>query len=282
MGSQIDSPHDVGTEQPPAGSPTPASPGATPSGTATQAPPGGLPTAPDRAAPGQAADRDQRAPGQEAPAQAGAPDQAAPEQAPPDQPTQRRGARIPRPRLRRSEPEPPSRVVPLVKKVRGYNPKADLKVLERAYGLAERAHRGQTRKSGEEFIEHPLAVANIVADLRLDTTTLAAALLHDTVEDTDVSLEQLQAEFGDDIVRIVDGLTKLDKLEFRTRELAQAENVRKMIVAMAGDSRVLLIKLADRLHNMRTLSALSAQKQQRIATETLEIYAPLANRLGVQ
>jgi guanosine-3',5'-bis(diphosphate) 3'-pyrophosphohydrolase len=199
-----------------------------------------------------------------------------------EQPTPRRGGRIPRPRLRRTEPEAPSRLSPLLKKVRSYNPKADLRVLEQAYEVAERAHRGQKRRSGEDFIEHPLAVAGIVADLRLDTTTLAAALLHDTVEDTDVSLEDLKAAFGDEIVRIVDGLTKLDKLEFRTRELAQAENVRKMIVAMAGDIRVLLIKLADRLHNMRTLSALSVQKQHRVATETLEIYAPLANRLGVQ
>ena len=199
-----------------------------------------------------------------------------------DQPTPRRGARIPRPRLRRGEPEAPSRLSPLLKKVRSYTPKADLRVLEQAYEVAERAHRGQKRRSGEDFIEHPLAVAGIVADLRLDTTTVSAALLHDTVEDTDVSLEELRAGFGDEIVRIVDGLTKLDKLEFRTRELAQAENVRKMIVAMAGDIRVLLIKLADRLHNMRTLSALSVQKQQRVATETLEIYAPLANRLGVQ
>jgi GTP pyrophosphokinase len=170
----------------------------------------------------------------------------------------------------------------LLKKVKGYNPKADLKVLEHAYEVAERAHVGQKRRSGEDFIEHPVAVATIVADLRLDTTSLAAALLHDTVEDTDVTLEDLRREFGDELVRIVDGLTKLDRLEFRTRELAQAENVRKMIVAMAGDIRVLLIKLADRLHNMRTLAPLSVPKQQRIATETLEIYAPLANRLGVQ
>jgi GTP pyrophosphokinase len=125
-------------------------------------------------------------------------------------------------------------------------------------------------------------VAEILADLRLDTTTLAAALLHDTVEDTEVTLGRIQQGFGEDVGRIVDGLTKLDRLEFRTRELAQAENVRKMIVAMAGDIRVLLIKLADRLHNMRTVQALSPGKQRRMATETLEIYAPLANRLGVQ
>ena len=154
--------------------------------------------------------------------------------------------------------------------------------LEQAYLVAEEAHEGQTRKSGEPFIEHPLAVAEILADLRLDTTTLTAALLHDTVEDTEITLTRIQEGFGEDVARIVDGLTKLDRLEFRTRELAQAENVRKMIVAMAGDIRVLLIKLADRLHNMRTVEALAPGKQRRMATETLEIYAPLANRLGVQ
>ncbi len=157
-----------------------------------------------------------------------------------------------------------------------------MKALEAAYQTAEAAHSGQRRLSGEPFIEHPLAVAQILADLRLDTTTLEAGLLHDTVEDTTVSLETIQTEFGEDVAEIVDGLTKLDKLQFQTRELAQAENVRKMIVAMAGDIRVLLIKLADRLHNMRTLSALAPAKQRRVATETLEIYAPLANRLGVQ
>jgi GTP diphosphokinase / guanosine-3',5'-bis(diphosphate) 3'-diphosphatase len=194
----------------------------------------------------------------------------------------RRGARLPRPRLRRGEPSAQSRAAPLLKKVRSYNPKMDTKGLERAFVVAEVAHEGQFRLSGEDFIEHPLAVAGILADLRLDTTTLEAALLHDVVEDTDVTLERVQDEFGEEVARIVDGLTKLERIHFRSRELAQAENVRKMIVAMAGDIRVLLIKLADRLHNMRTLSALAAHKQTRIATETLEIYAPLANRLGVQ
>jgi GTP pyrophosphokinase len=197
-------------------------------------------------------------------------------------PQQRRGGRIPLPRLRRSDAEPPSRVAALLKKVRAYNPKADLRSLEQAYLVAERAHEGQRRRSGEPYIEHPLAVATILADLRLDTRTLEAALLHDTVEDTDVTLERIEAEFGEEVRRIVDGLTKLERLESRTRELAQAENVRKMMVAVAGDIRVLLIKLADRLHNMRTLVALPPQKQRRIATETLELYAPLANRLGVQ
>jgi GTP diphosphokinase / guanosine-3',5'-bis(diphosphate) 3'-diphosphatase len=195
---------------------------------------------------------------------------------------QRRVARLPLPRLRRGEPPRPSLIDPLLKKVRSYNPKADLRELQRAFDMAEAAHKGQLRKSGEDFITHPVAVADAVADLHLDTTTLVAALLHDTVEDTELTLADIREGFGDDVAHIVDGLTKLDRLEFRTREQEQAENVRKMIVAMVGDIRVLLIKLADRLHNMRTVSALAPDKQQRIATETLEIYAPLANRLGVQ
>jgi GTP pyrophosphokinase len=196
-------------------------------------------------------------------------------------PPPRRGGRLPLPRRRRPDPQGLA-LAPLLKKVRSYNPKGDMRLLERAYRFSEEAHDGQSRLSGAPFIEHPLAVAEILADLRLDTTTLTAALLHDTVEDTDVTLEVITEGFGDDVTRIVDGLTKLDRLQFRTRELAQAENVRKMIVAMAGDIRVLLIKLADRLHNMRTVSALAPAKQTRMATETLEIYAPLANRLGVQ
>jgi len=188
---------------------------------------------------------------------------------------------LPLPRRRRGDAEPTG-FDALQRKVRTYNPKGDLKGLEAAYQTAEAAHAGQRRLSGEAFIEHPLAVAQILAELRLDTTTLEAGLLHDTVEDTTVSLDTIRTDFGEDVAEIVDGLTKLDKLQFQTRELAQAENVRKMIVAMAGDIRVLLIKLADRLHNMRTLTALAPAKQRRVATETLEIYAPLANRLGVQ
>ncbi len=195
--------------------------------------------------------------------------------------TERRGGLLAR--LRQGESAPARESFDaLARNVRSYNAKADLKQLLRAYALAEASHEGQKRLSGEDFVEHPLAVANILADLRLDTTTLVAALLHDTVEDTEVSLAQLEEEFGPEVTRIVDGLTKLDALTFRSREQEQAENVRKMIVAMAGDIRVLLIKLADRLHNMRTLSALRPEKQRTIATETLEIYAPLANRLGVQ
>ena len=161
-------------------------------------------------------------------------------------------------RLRPGEGGPPSRVEPLLKKVRSYNPKADLKELQAAFRFAEASTRARSALSGEDFIEHPLAVADILADLRLDSTTLEAALLHDTVEDTAVTLDDIEEEFGDEVARIVDGLTKLDRFKFRTREQQQAENVRKMIVAMAGDIRVLLIKLADRLHNMRTLGALAA------------------------
>ncbi|HEY7667574.1 MAG TPA: bifunctional (p)ppGpp synthetase/guanosine-3',5'-bis(diphosphate) 3'-pyrophosphohydrolase [Actinomycetota bacterium] len=193
---------------------------------------------------------------------------------------QRRGGLLSR--LRPGEPAPPALIEPVLRKVRTYNPRADLREIQRAYAFAEDAHAGQKRRSGEDFIEHPVAVASILADLRLDTTTLQAALLHDTVEDTDVTLDDLEEAFGDEVTRIVDGLTKLERIEFKSREQEQAENVRKMIVAMAGDIRVLLIKLADRLHNMRTIGALAADKQRRIATETLEIYAPLANRLGVQ
>ena len=194
--------------------------------------------------------------------------------------TERRGGILSR--LRSGEPETQDGIEALVRTVKGYNAKADLKEIERAYRFAAEHHEGQKRLSGEDFIQHPLAVAQILADLGLDTTTLEAALLHDTVEDTDVSVAELDTEFGPEVARIVDGLTKLDALSFRSREHEQAENVRKMIVAMAGDIRVLLIKLADRLHNMRTLSALPQDKQRRIATATLEIYAPLAHRLGVQ
>jgi GTP pyrophosphokinase len=154
-------------------------------------------------------------------------------------------------------------------------------MLVRAHEVAERAHKGQFRLSGEPYIEHPLSVAGILADLRLDADTLAAALLHDTVEDTDVTLEWLRAEFGDHVARLVNGVTKLGKIHMRSREQVQAENIRKMLVAMAEDIRVVLIKLGDRLHNMRTVEALPPERRQRIARETLDIYAPLAHRLGI-
>ncbi|HEV3474940.1 MAG TPA: bifunctional (p)ppGpp synthetase/guanosine-3',5'-bis(diphosphate) 3'-pyrophosphohydrolase, partial [Actinomycetota bacterium] len=169
----------------------------------------------------------------------------------------------------------------LLKKVRSYNPKADVRVVQRAFDFAEESHREQRRASGEPFIAHPLGVAHILADLGMDTTTLVSALLHDVVEDTDLSVEDIKNTFGDEVAAIVDGLTKLDRITYRSREQEQAENVRKMIVAMARDIRVLIIKLADRLHNMRTLDSLSRVKQEEKATETLEIYAPLAHRLGI-
>ena len=195
--------------------------------------------------------------------------------------TEKRGGLLSR--LRPGEPEPPRDAFDsLQRSIKSYNDKADLREIERAYRFAAAAHEGQKRLSGDDFITHPLSVAQILADLGLDTTTLVVALLHDTVEDTEVTLEQLDEGFGPEVTRLVDGLTKLEHITFRSREQEQAENVRKMIVAMAGDIRVLLVKLADRLHNVRTIAPLSPDRQRRVATETLEIYAPLAHRLGLQ
>lgn len=168
----------------------------------------------------------------------------------------------------------------LVRSVRSNHPKADISVIGRAHATAERAHRGQKRRSGEPYITHPVAVAQILAELGVGPMTVAAALLHDTVEDTDYSIDQLRTEFGDEVTMLVDGVTKLDKVTYG--DTAQAETVRKMIVAMSKDIRVLVIKLADRLHNARTWGFVSPESAQRKATETLEIYAPLANRLGIQ
>ncbi|TWE12877.1 RelA/SpoT family protein [Rudaeicoccus suwonensis] len=168
---------------------------------------------------------------------------------------------------------------PLLGIVRATHPKADTSVIERAYAVAEKAHRGQMRKSGDPYITHPLAVATILAELGMTPATLAAALLHDTVEDTPYSLTQLRDEFGEEIAMLVDGVTKLDKVTYG--DAAQAETVRKMVIAMARDIRVLVIKLADRLHNARTWRYVSEESAQRKATETLEIYAPLAHRLGM-
>ena len=168
---------------------------------------------------------------------------------------------------------------PLFRVVRQTHPKADLRTIERAYEVAELHHRGQLRKSGDPFITHPLAVTTILAELGMTPPTLCAALLHDTVEDTDYKLSELRAEFGDEIADLVDGVTKLDKVKYG--ESAQAETVRKMVVAMARDIRVLVIKLADRLHNMRTIRYLRQEKQEQKARECLEIFAPLAHRLGM-
>jgi len=168
---------------------------------------------------------------------------------------------------------------PLFRSVRANHPKADLALLERAYRTAEHLHRNQTRKSGDPFITHPLAVTTILADIGMTEPTLVASLLHDTVEDTPYTLDELRSDFGDEVARLVDGVTKLDKVQYG--ETAQAETIRKMIVAMARDIRVLVIKLADRLHNMRTVRYVKQSTQERQATESLDIYAPLAHRLGM-
>ena len=163
-----------------------------------------------------------------------------------------------------------------------YHPEADVALVEKAYHFAEKAHEGQKRKSGEPYFFHPLTVAGILAKLMLDPPTIAAGLLHDTVEDCeDVSLEVIEKEFGQEVALLVDGVTKLKRLDFSSRVEQQAESIRKMILAMSKDIRVVLIKLADRTHNMRTLKAQSPESQRRIAQETLDIYAPLAHRLGV-
>jgi GTP pyrophosphokinase len=169
----------------------------------------------------------------------------------------------------------------LIAEVESYNADVDKDLLRRAFETAERAHEGQTRRSGEEFIHHPLGVARICAELHLDEQAIAAALLHDVVEDTGSDAEEIRAEFGPEIAQLVEGVTKLTRITFQSREQAEAENYRKMIVAMAQDVRVILIKLADRLHNMRTIEYLGKQKQAQKARETLEVYAPLAHRLGI-
>ncbi len=181
-------------------------------------------------------------------------------------------------RLGTTRPQTPV-LDPLFQVIRANHPKADLSVVERAYHTAEQAHRGQLRKSGDAYITHPLAVTTILAELGMTETTLCAALLHDTVEDTSYTLAQLTRDFGDEVALLVDGCTKLDKVKYG--ESAKSETIRKMVVAMSRDIRVLVIKLADRLHNMRTLHYLRPDKQSRIATETLEIFAPLAHRLGM-
>jgi len=180
-----------------------------------------------------------------------------------------------------SEPAPEPDVEPLLRKMKHRNPKADLVLVRRAYEVARERHGGQVRKSGLPYIAHPLGVATIVADLGLDATSILAALLHDVVEDTSMTLDEVEAQFGPEVGKITDGLTKLDRIGFETREAAQAETIRKMVIAMARDIRVLLIKLADRLHNMRDIGYLPREKQELKARETLEIYAPLANRLGM-
>jgi GTP pyrophosphokinase len=172
-------------------------------------------------------------------------------------------------------------LAPLLVSYRERHPKGDASLIIKAYEVAERAHEGQVRRSGEAFISHPLAVATVLAGLGMDDITLVSALLHDSVEDTAVSLEEIEAGFGPIVAQIVDGVTKLERVSFDSRAAAQAATMRKMLVAMAKDPRVLLIKLADRLHNMRTLAAMPEASQKRTAQETLDIYAPLAHRFGI-
>lgn len=171
----------------------------------------------------------------------------------------------------------------LVETIRRYRPSVDLSLVEKAYLVAEKSHEGQKRKSGEPYIIHPLHVSIILAELELDMETIMAGLLHDVVEDTEISLEDVRRDFGDDVALLVDGVTKLKQLTYKTtdKQEIQAENYRKMFLAMAKDIRVIMIKLADRLHNMRTLDYKEDYKQKEKARETLDIYAPIAERLGI-
>src|SRR6266704_5224109 len=162
-----------------------------------------------------------------------------------------------------------------------YLPAPDVALVERAFAFSESAHQGQFRKSGEPYITHPLAVASILSQWRLDAQGLAAALLHDVMEDTSVTKTEIESSFGKPVADMVDGVSKLDQIEFQSREDQQAESFRKMLLAMAQDVRVILVKLADRLHNMRTLDAMAPAKRTRTARETLDIYAPIAHRLGL-
>ena len=177
--------------------------------------------------------------------------------------------------------KPVKTVEDLLNKIRTYHPQAPVQIIEKAYLFSEKAHEGQMRRSGEPYISHPLSVAGILADLKLDVDTIMTGLLHDTVEDTDVTLEDIKREFGDTVAYLVDGVTKIGKINFRNSFAKQGENIRKMIVSMGKDVRVVLVKLADRLHNMRTLNHMPYEKQTRIAQETLEIYCPLAGRIGI-
>src|SRR3954465_418869 len=185
------------------------------------------------------------------------------------------------PRRQKHQHTVDSTLRPLLEEYRERHPKAETGLVEHAYEVARDAHSDQVRRSGDPYIAHPVGVALILAELGLDDVTLAGALLHDAVEDTSVTIEDVIESFGPDLAAIVDGVTKLDRLQFDSKEAQQAATMRKMLVAMAKDVRVLLIKLADRLHNMRTIASLPETKQMRIAQETLDIYAPLAHRLGI-
>jgi guanosine-3',5'-bis(diphosphate) 3'-pyrophosphohydrolase len=169
----------------------------------------------------------------------------------------------------------------VVRKVSAYRPTDDLGLLRKAYEFSAREHRAQKRISGDPYLSHPVEVANILADMKLDVVCLAAGMLHDVVEDTPATNDQVRREFGPEVANIVEGVTKISRIEFFSPEDQQAENLRKMVLAMVNDLRVVLVKLADRLHNMRTLAHLPPEKQRRISRETLEIYAPIAHRLGM-
>src|SRR3954451_12708352 len=177
--------------------------------------------------------------------------------------------------------QPMMRQYDLIERVRRYNPKTNEALLNRAYVYAMKAHGEQRRASGDPYFSHPIEVAAILTDLKLDDATIAAALLHDTIEDTEATRAEIDSLFGHDIGALVDGLTKLKRLDLVTKEAKQAENLRKLLLAIADDVRVLLIKLADRLHNMRTLDFMPAEGRQRTAEETIDIYAPLAGRMGM-
>ena len=176
---------------------------------------------------------------------------------------------------------PPADVSSIISKVRAYHPEANVGLINDAYAFSERVHEGQKRRSGEPYFVHPVGVAGIITDMKLDVPSVVTSLLHDTVEDTLTTLDQIERHFGAEVAALVDGVTKIGKIHFTTREERQAENFRKMIFAMARDIRVILVKLADRAHNMRTLAHMGEDKQREIAAETLEIYAPLAHRLGI-
>src|SRR5579862_9927252 len=169
----------------------------------------------------------------------------------------------------------------LLRQIQANRPNEDISLIRKAWDFCVKHHEGQMRASGEPYIIHPLEVAEVLAEMKMDATSIAAGLLHDSVEDTPATSEEIAAEFGEQVAHIVDGVTKIDKIQFANREDRQAENVRKMLLAMVSDVRVVLIKLADRLHNMRTLEHLKPDRQEAIARETQDIYAPLAHRLGM-
>src|SRR5262244_483352 len=169
----------------------------------------------------------------------------------------------------------------LMKKLEANRPNDDLEIVRKAYEFSQKVHAGQSRASGQPYLVHPLEVACVLAEMKMDPISIAAGLLHDSVEDTSVTIVEIRKEFGEQVAHIVEGVTKISKIDFASHEQQQAENLRKMMLAMVDDIRVVLIKLADRLHNMRTLEHLPPDRQQKIASETLEIYGPIAHRLGM-